>query len=84
MTTQGTGPRATAISISDDELTVNLADGRALVVPLEWFSKLSDASQAQLEKFEIVEDGREIHWPALGEEINVSGLLRGIAALDGN
>lgn len=84
MTTPGNDPRATAVSIGDDELSVDLADGRSLVVPLEWFSKLADASPAQLKKFKIVESGREIKWSELGEEINVSGLLRGIAALNGD
>ncbi len=84
MTTPGNDPRATAVSIGDDELSVDLADGRSLIVPLEWFSKLATASPAQLEKFEIVDAGREIHWSNLGEEINVSGLMRGIAALNGD
>ncbi len=76
--------RATAVSIGDDELSVDLADGRCVVVPLEWFSKLSAASPGHLKKFEIVDGGREVHWNELGEQINIAGLLRGIAALDGD
>jgi hypothetical protein len=81
MTSAPSEPLAESVSIGDDELNVNLADGRALVVPLEWFTKLEDATAEQLANFEILEGGREIRWPDLGEEINVSGLLRGIAAL---
>ena len=81
MTTSGKDARATAVRVGDGELNVDLADGRSLTVPLEWFNALEDASPGQLEKFEIVESGREIHWSELGEEINISGLLRGIAAL---
>ncbi len=84
MTSPGKDPRATAVSIGDEDLIVDLADGRSLSVPLDWFTKLADASPAQLEKFEIVGSGREIHWADLGEEINVAGLMRGIAALNGD
>ncbi len=83
MTTQvnTNDPRAKTVSVAGDELNLDLVDGRSVVVPLEWFSALSNASADQLDKYEIVESGRAIRWVELEEEISVSGLLRGIAAL---
>ena len=74
-------PRATNVSVSDDMLTVELADGEALEVPLDWFPGLCDASAKALKNFEITEEGRRIIFKELGEEISLPGLLRGIAAL---
>jgi hypothetical protein len=75
------GPRATGVSVNDDFLTVELADGEALEVPLEWFPGLLEVSAKALKNFEIVEEGQRIIWKDLGEDISLPGLLRGIAAL---
>jgi len=75
------GPRATNVTVDGDMLTVELADGDALEVPLDWFPGLVEASAKVLKNFEITEDGRRIEWKELGEEISLPGLLRGIAAL---
>ena len=39
-----TEPLAVAISFGDDKLTVELADGRSLVVPLIWYPRLMHGS----------------------------------------
>ena len=75
------GPRATNVTVDGDMLTVELADGDALEVPLDWFPGLVEASAKVLKNFETTEDGRRIEWKELGEEISLPGLLRGIAAL---
>ncbi len=75
------GPRATNVTVDGDMLTVELADGDALEVPLDWFPGLVEASAKVLKNFEITEEGRRIEWKELGEEISLPGLLRGIAAL---
>ncbi|MCH7599261.1 MAG: DUF2442 domain-containing protein [Myxococcales bacterium] len=75
------GPRATNVRVDGDTLTVDLADGEALEVPLDWFPGLVEASPKVLKNFEITDEGRRIEWKELGEEISLPGLLRGIAAL---
>lgn len=75
------GPRATNVTVDGDMLTVELADGDALEVPLDWFPGLVEASAKVLKNYEITEEGRRIEWKELGEEISLPGLLRGIAAL---
>ncbi len=75
-------PRATKVMVSDEVLTVELADGRVLEAPLEWFPWLIEAPAHAVENFEIIDEGRRIEWSELGEGVSLSGLFRGIAALD--
>jgi hypothetical protein len=72
-------PRAREISVSDDELTVSLADGRKISVPLAWFPRLLHATTDQRQNFELLGEGEGIHWPDVDEDLSVAGLLRGPA-----
>jgi hypothetical protein len=71
-------PRAIEVEVSEDELTVVLADGRRIAVPLAWFPRLLSATVEERSKFEILGGGVGIHWPAIDEDLSVEGLLRGI------
>ena len=73
-------PRAVEVSVTDDELRVVLADGRALSVPLAWFPRLLHATAAERQRFELPGDGEGIHWPDVDEDLSVAGLLRGTPA----
>lgn len=69
-------PLASSVSFSNDEMTVALVDGRRISVPLAWFPRLSKASQADRENYELLGDGDGIHWPAIDEDISIAGLMR--------
>jgi hypothetical protein len=58
-------------------MSVLLSDGRRISVPLAWFPRLLRASPDQRADYEILGDGRGIHWPELDEDLSVSGLLEG-------
>lgn len=73
-------PRAVDLSLTDDDLTVELVDGRKVSVPLAWFSRLLHATPVQRSNWRIIGDGQGIHWPDVDEDLSVSGLLRGAAA----
>ena len=73
-------PRALDVSVSEDELTVALADGRRISVPLAWFPRLLHASPSQRSKWELLGDGEGIHWPEVDEDLSVAGILRGTPA----
>ena len=68
---------ARTVSVTDDELSVGLADGRVIVVPLVWFPRLLRASAASRAKWELLGDGEGIHWPDADEDLSVEGLLAG-------
>ena len=65
-------------NLSEDALTVDLADGRTISVPLQWFPRLVHGTLAERARFELSFDG--IHWPDLNEDISVEGLIAGRAS----
>jgi hypothetical protein len=65
----------TAAAVTADTLSVELADGRTIIVPLQWFPRLMHGTPAEWANYELSYDG--IHWPDLNEDISVEGLLRG-------
>jgi hypothetical protein len=75
-----TEPRAVSVAVTDDELFVDLADGRKIITPLAWFPLLLHASSAQRQEWELLGDGEIIHWPLIDEDLSVAGLLRGTTA----
>ena len=75
-------PRAVDVSVTDDELTVDLADGRRVSVPLAWYPRLLHATQPQRDTWQLLGDGQGIHWPDLDEDLSVEGLLRGLSSPD--
>ena len=77
-------PRAQDVSVSEDELTVALADGRRISVPLAWYPRLLHASPEQRAHWELLGDGEGIHWPDIDEDLSVAGILRGMPAPQAN
>lgn len=65
------------ISVSEDSLTVDLVDGRTIIVPLVWYPRLWYGTPEERGNFEIIGDGAYIHWPDLDEDLSISGLLAG-------
>ena len=74
------GERILDVQCSEDTLSVDLADGRSLSVPLAWFPKLLHATAEQRQRWELAGAGFGIHWPELDEDLSSEGLLRGAPA----
>lgn len=70
-------PAATAVTVTDDTLTVELSDGRSIAVPLEWYPRLLHATQAERSHWRLIGKGHGIHWEDIDEDISVEGLLAG-------
>ena len=70
-------PLATSVRIDEDNLHVELTDGRQISVPLAWFPRISSASAAERENWRLIGAGSGIHWEDLDEDLSVAGLLRG-------
>jgi len=56
-------PRILTVEVTDDLITAHLADGRTISVPLAWSWRLSNATPAQRQHFEIIGTGQGVHWP---------------------
>jgi hypothetical protein len=69
--------RIMTVEVTDDLITAHLTDGRTISVPLVWSWRLSDATPAQRQHFEIIGIGQGVHWPDVDEDISASGMLTG-------
>ena len=70
-------PAIAEVEVTDDELALDLADGRSIRVPLAWYPRLCYASASERQKFHLLGDGYAIEWPDLDEHIGIEGLLAG-------
>jgi hypothetical protein len=69
-------PAATAARVTDDELVVELSDGRTISAPVAWFPRLAYGTPEEQAVLEVY-DGF-IHWPMLDEDIGVETLFFGV------
>jgi hypothetical protein len=70
-------PIAVDVVVTEDDLGVELADGRSMHVPLSWYPRLFHASEAERQSWRLLGDGYAIEWPDLDEHIGIEGLLAG-------
>lgn len=66
-----------AVQLSDDELTVELADGRRITAPLAWYPRLAHGTAEERANWRWIGRGHGIHWPNLDEDVSVDNLLQG-------
>ena len=74
------GERVKDVHVSEDTLSVDLVDGRTIIVPLAWYPRLLHATPEQRMNWQVCGGGYGIHWPALDEDLSTEGLLRGAPA----
>lgn len=74
------GERVRDVHLTEDSMSVDLLDGRTIVVPLVWYPKLLDASPEQRNNWKLSGAGFGIHWPDIDEDLSTEGLLRGAPA----
>lgn len=72
--------RVANVECSDDTLKVDLMDGRTIIVPLAWYPRLANASEAERKNWRICGAGYGINWPDIDEDLSTEGLLRGAPA----
>jgi len=73
-------PRIISLKVTNQNIIAQLADGRSVSVPLVWSWRLSEATPAQRNHFEIMGSGQGVHWPDLDEDLSAAGMLSGIPA----
>lgn len=70
-------PMALEVRVTDEKLIVDLADGRSITVPLDWYPRLEHGSAEERQNWQIPGEGYAIEWPELDEHIGIEGLLAG-------
>ncbi|MBU4225586.1 MAG: DUF2442 domain-containing protein, partial [Chloroflexi bacterium] len=69
--------QAQNVTVTEDTLVVDLTDGRTISVPLAWYPRLLYGTPQERANFEIIGDGKYIHWPGLDEDLTIAGILAG-------
>lgn len=69
--------RALDVHVTEDAITVDLSNGRAITVSLSWFPRLKHGRPEERENWKLIGNGHGIRWPDLDVEISVEGLLAG-------
>ena len=72
--------RVKQAAVTDDLITFHLVDERVISVPLVWSWRLSQATPAQRDNYEIIGDGQGVHWPDVDEDLSVEGMFNGVPA----
>jgi hypothetical protein len=75
--TQNSKARIRAVTFSGDFLKVIFDDRRILLVPLEWYPRLANATEAERLQCRIIGNGTGINWPIIDEDLDAEGLLAG-------
>ena len=70
-------PAAVTIRVTDECLSADLADGRTITVPIEWYPRLLHGTPGERDNWDLSGDGAHIHWPDLDEDISTEGLIAG-------
>lgn len=76
-TVETSTPLAANVHVEDDSLSVELADGRVISVPLAWYPRLSKGTIKERNEWRLIGKGHGIHWPLLDEDISVENLILG-------
>ena len=65
------------VCVTDEELVVELVDGRTVRVPVSWYPRVRDGTLAEKNNCRLIGRGEGIHWPELDEDVRVEDLLAG-------
>ena len=68
---------AESVQFSDDSMTVQLDDGRAVSIPLSWYPRLLHGSREERNRWRLIGRGVGIHWPDLDEDLSFRGIMEG-------
>ncbi len=65
------------VTVTEDTLTLDLADGRTISIPLAWYPRLLHGTAEERSRWEWIGDNEGVHWPDLDEDISVEGIIAG-------
>jgi hypothetical protein len=72
------GDRILNVRFTEDAMSVDLADGRTITVPLALYPVLLHATESERAQWEVSGAGFGLHWPGLDEDLSVHGIIHGV------
>jgi hypothetical protein len=60
-------------------MVILLNNGHALKIPINHFKSLKNATQVDLDKWELIGNGIGIHWQSIDEDLSLKGLIKDAA-----
>jgi hypothetical protein len=75
-------PKVLSVSVGRSTLTFELADGRSVTAPLDWYPRLKTGTARERKNWQLIGAGFGVHWPELDEDISVEALLLGKKSLE--
>ena len=58
------------------KISVYLSSGDVLTIPYTYTDRLSRATPEELKEYRLIGNGIGIHFPAIGEDISLKGIIR--------
>jgi hypothetical protein len=65
------------VVVTEESVTVELDDGRTILVPVAWYPRLLHATPEERNNWRLIARGEGIHWPDLDEDISIENILFG-------
>jgi hypothetical protein len=81
--TRAVSPAAQSVRVTDDQVIVELIDGRTISAPVEWYPRLAHGSAEERTNVELIGRGTGLHWPDLDEDLSVESMLAGRSSQEG-
>ena len=63
--------------VYDESLTVDLADGRTVSVPVAWYPRILHGTINERNNWRLIGSGEGVHWPDLDEDLSLENILAG-------
>jgi hypothetical protein len=70
-------PQVKKVYFIRNMLCVLLEDGREIIVPLEYYPRLKNATAKQRKNYQIIGNGTGIYWPDIDEDLSVEAIIEG-------
>ena len=70
-------PAVESVSVTDEDLSVDLTDGRTISVPLAWYPRLLHGTSQERCNWRLIGHGEGVHWPDLDEDVSAENLVLG-------
>jgi hypothetical protein len=66
---------ASSVQVTDEQITVDLEDGRTISIPTAWYPRLLNATAKERANYEISSFG--VTWPDVEADFSIRGILLG-------